>query len=342
MTSRELVKLTLEFKNTGGRVPVDLWTLPWAETHYPKELKELRADYHNFDIVQFPDSKKIYKTPLITKGDMYAEGQFTDEWGVEWKSIHAGIVGEVKTPIVPAEDENWEDTSLVHFPEELLTIDVDAINAFCASTSQFVLSSDLVRTFERLQFIRGTENLFCDIALENKGMLKMLARIHDFNCRLFELWGTTDVDGLFMMDDWGTQRNLLINPEAWRKYFKPLYKEYAEIAHKHGKKLFFHSDGYTLEIIPDLIEIGFDAVNSQIFCMGIDKLARFKGQITFWGEMDRQHKLVSGTPKEIDDAVKEVFAALWADGGVIGQCEFGAGANPALVAQLYRAWGRVK
>lgn len=228
------------------------------------------------------------------------------------------------------------------FPGGLLTIDVDAINAFCASTDRFVLSSDLVRTFERLQFMRGTEELFCDIAVENPGMLKMLDRIHEFNCKLFELWGSTNVDGLFMMDDWGTQRSLLINPAQWRKFFKPLYREYAEIAHRHGKKLFFHSDGNTLEIIPDLIEIGFDAVNLQIFCIGVENLAPFKGKITFWGEMDRQHKLATGTPEEIDQAVRTVYNTLWNDGGVIGQCEFGAGADPALVSHLYAAWSSIR
>lgn len=342
MTKRELVKRTLEFKNIDGRVPLDLWTLPWAETHYPEAMKELREQYTGFDIVQYPDSEKFYKTPLIAKGNPYEKGRYRDEWGVEFENVHAGIIGEVKNPIVPEEDEDWEDLSRVHIPEELLTIDVDRINAYCASTDRFVLSSDLVRCFERLQFIRGTENLFCDIALENEGMLKMLNTIHEFNCRLFELWGQTDVDGLFMMDDWGTQKSLLINGNFWRKHFKPLYKEYVEIAHHHGKKIFFHSDGYTLDIIPDLIEIGVDAVNLQIFCIGVEKLEQFRGKITFWGEMDRQHKLVTGTPDDIRAGVKQVYDTLWADGGVIGQCEFGVGANPDQVKELYKTWSEIR
>lgn len=338
MTSRQLVKNTLEFRNTDGRIPIDLWTLPWAETRFPAELQDIRAEFNGFDIVQFPDSEKKYKTPPVTKGKLYEIGTYVDEWNVSFKSIQAGVHGEVKDPLIPAGDSDWENAHKVHIPEELLTIDVDAINAYCASTDKFVLSSDLVRPFERMQFLRGTENLYCDIALESEGMLNMLARVHEFNCRLFELWGKTDVDGLFAMDDWGSQRSLLIHPDTWRRLFKPLYREYAEIAHKHGKKLFFHSDGYTLDIIPDLIEIGFDAVNLQIFCIGVEKLAPFKGKITFWGEMDRQHKLVEGPLEEIDQSVKLVYDTLWADGGVIGQCEFGAGAKPINVQQLYRSW----
>lgn len=116
MTSRELVIHTLEFRNT-DRVPLDLWTLPWAETHYPEELAQLRRKYRGFDIVQYPDSEKHYAKPLITKGNQYETGTYIDEWGVEWKSIHAGIIGEVKNPIISPDDEDWEDTSRVHFPE---------------------------------------------------------------------------------------------------------------------------------------------------------------------------------------------------------------------------------
>ncbi len=60
-----------------------------------------------------------------------------------------------------------------------------------------------------------------------------------------------------------------------------------------------HSDGYTFRIFPDLIDLGLDAFNTQIFCMGVDKLEQFKGKITFWGEIDRQHLLVDASPEEV-------------------------------------------
>lgn len=34
MTSKELVLRTLEFRNTEGRAPRQLWTLPWATEHH--------------------------------------------------------------------------------------------------------------------------------------------------------------------------------------------------------------------------------------------------------------------------------------------------------------------
>ena len=340
MLPRELVKRTLEFRNTDGRVPRDLWILPWAFNNYEDELNAILRDYPP-DIIQIPDSHKVYAKKPIAVGSCYELGEATDEWGVITKNIQRGLIGEVKAPIIEADDEDWEDLSRVHFPEELLTIDTALINEFCAGTDQFVLSSDLVRPFERMQFLRGTEMLFCDLATENPAMLKMLDRVHDFYCRLEEHWcKNTNIDGFFVMDDWGTQKALLINPQLWVKYFKPKYRDYVEIAHKYNKKLFFHSDGYTLDIIPHLIELKYDAVNLQIFCIGIEQIAKFRGQITFWGEIDRQHLLPWGSAAEIDAAVEKVRSTLWANGGAIAQCEFGAAANPANVRQVFKSWDR--
>jgi hypothetical protein len=141
-----------------------------------------------------------------------------------------------------------------------------------------------------------------------------------------------------MMDDWGAQHALLINPQTWAEIFKPLYADYIEIAHRHGKKMFMHSDGHITAIYPHLIELGLDALNSQLFCMGVENLAQFAGKITFWGEIDRQYLLPRGTVDEIRDAVESVKETLWRDGGCIAQCEFGAGAKPENVYAVYESW----
>ena len=99
-----------------------------------------------------------------------------------------------------------------------------------------------------------------------------------------------------------------------------------------------HSDGCILDIIPDLIELGLDAVNSQIFCMGLDKLEQFRGKITFWGEIDRQHILPEGSVEDVKNAVKQVKSSLYDNGGVIAQCEFGPGSRPENVEAVFQQW----
>ena len=333
MTPRELVKATLEFRNTAGRVPRQLWTLPCAIRDYPQTMEQLRRAYPD-DIVTAP-AVLSQNTPV--QGDPYAVGVSIDDWGCTFVNIQEGHIGEVKDLLVREWD--WSDAERrVHIPEELLSFDPEAVNTFCRSTDQFVMAGECPRPFEQLQFIRTTEELYMDLLDPPPAMLAFLDRMHDFYCRWVEKWAQTDVDGIMMMDDWGAQSNLLIPPELWVKYFKPLYRDYIEIAKRYGKKTFMHSDGHTLAIYPHLIELGLDALNSQIFCMGLENLQAFRGEITFWGEIDRQHLLPFETPAEIDRAVREVYERLWDNGGCIAQCEFGPGAKPENVLQVFRSW----
>lgn len=330
MTSRELVRKTLEFRSP-PRIPRQLWLLPWAVDHYPKEVAEIRARFPD-DIIIAPP---FYREPLKTVGDPYQPGIFVDEWGCVFENRQAGVMGEVREPLL----KDWTDWEAIQIPRERLSVDKEEVNTFCQRTDGFVLASPPVRPFEQLQFLRRPENLFLDLVDQPPEFFQLLERIHGFYAEEMALWAETAVDGLAFSDDWGSQTSLLISPLLWRKIFKPLYAEYVEIGHSQGKFVFMHSDGYIADILPDLIEIGLDALNAQLFCMDIDELGEnFAGRLTFWGEIDRQYLLPWGTPEEIRRAVKKVYDCLYREGGVIAQCEFGVGARPENVRAVFEAW----
>ena len=334
MTSRELVFQTLNRENP-RRVPRELWTLPAATTKYPAECAALAREFP----ADFAGIDGHARDLAATKGDWYLVGEYVDAWGCTFINIQHGVHGEVKDPLV----KDWSaDRVKIHVPREWLTIDRDAINRDCAATSLFTAATANPRPFEQLQFLRSTEELYMDLLDPPPAMRTFVREMHEFYCVQLTRWAETDVDSLRFMDDWGSQRALLIAPALWREWFKPLYRDYGQIAHSRGKKIFMHSDGFILDIIPDLIEIGVDALNSQIFCMGLDRLTPFAGQITFWGEIDRQHLLPAGTPAEIDQAVRDVYRHLWRNGGCIAQCEFGPGGQPANVRQVFQTWNEVK
>jgi uroporphyrinogen decarboxylase len=333
LTSRELVLQTLNFENP-PRVPRQMWVLPWAEKTYPAEVKALHRDYP-CDIGSAPGF--LRETPH-TEGNAHEIGRYKDDWGAVFENIQPGVIGEVKEPLI----QDWEtDTAQVHVPREWLTIDPDRINRFCADSDLFLMAGCCPRPFEQVQFLRGTTSLYMDLMMETPGMIRFLNEMHRFYCELLEAWTKTDVDALMFMDDWGSQQNLLIDPALWKHFFKPKYRDYIDIAHGAGKKMFMHSDGHILAIYPDLIELGLDAVNSQLFCMGLGAVAEHAGKITFWGEIDRQHLLPEGTEEEIEEAVRGVHAQLWKNGGCIAQCEFGPGGRPGNVRKVFETWDRL-
>jgi uroporphyrinogen-III decarboxylase len=293
-------------------------------------LEEIEADFPQ-DITTIPF---LCSEPVPGGGNAHAVGTFVDAWGCEFENLQDGIIGQVKNPQL----QDWAQAAEVHFPRERLEVDLEAVSTFCRGTDRFVLAGTCPRPFERLQFLRGSENLYLDLNQPPGELMEFLERLHGFYMEELEIWVRTEVDALTFMDDWGSQRSLLVAPEMWRELFKPLYADYVALAHAHGKHAFMHSDGHITEIIPDLIEIGLDAVNSQVFCMGVEELGeRFAGEITFWGELDRQQILPRGTPAQVREAAMRMRDALHREGGLIAQCEFGPGARPENIRAFFEA-----
>ena len=333
--SRQLVLDTLAGKNT-SRAPRQLWWAPylWPSIHHPSELAQIQADFPD-DIIRLPAPLKT-QSPR-RKGDSYEIGEYTDDFGATFINIQRGVFGEVKQPLVTADD--WSDSGKIHIPREWLSFDIAEVNTIIRQQhpGKFIVTEFRPRPFEQLQFLRGSENLLADLACIPPRMHEFIERLHAFYCEVAEKWMRTDVDALFFLDDWGSQNTLLVNPALWREIFKPMYRDFIAIARKHGKKAFMHCDGFILPIMPDLIEIGLDAINVQILCMGVEQLKPFARHITFWGEVDRQF-LSNGTPAGIAAAVTQMHRHLYHNGHAIAQCEFGAGAKPENVRQVFQTW----
>lgn len=127
------------------------------------------------------------------------------------------------------------------------------------------------------------------------------------------------LDIFFFGDDFGTQEALFISPDMWRQYFKPILKRFSDLGHDYGMKTMFHSCGSVWSIIPDLVDIGMDAVNPvQPNARGMD-LARLKRDygdyICFHGAIDHQHLLPFGTEDEVRREVRRVIDILAPGGG---------------------------
>jgi len=344
MTSRERVIKALSF-NSPDRVPRDLWWLPAVELSQKAELEKMLQRFpKDIETARFKpgfSERQRGKPALVAPGGhppvlIPRRGKYIDEWGSWWCVGEDGVIGEVKEPVL----DTWSKLDTFTPPWDYLeTVDLREANQSCAESDKFMLSDICARPFERMQFLRGTENLFIDLAYGVKEVYKLRDMVHEFYLKYTEMWAKTDVDGLFFMDDWGTERSLLISPKLWRDFFKPLYKDYFEIAHAHGKYVFFHTDGHVREILADLVELEVDAINCQLFCMDVEEIGReFRGKITFWGEIDRR-TLALGNPRDVYELVLRVRKALEIpEGGVIAQCEWGKNNPPENIAAVFEAW----
>jgi len=120
--------------------------------------------------------------------------------------------------------------------------------------------------------------------------------------------------------DFGTQNSLFIDKETYRSLFKPFQKAINDKIHELTNwKIFIHSCGAIYDLIPELIEAGFDVLNPvQVSATGMDAKrlkAEFGKDLVFWGGgVDTQKTLPFGTPDEIYREVRERID-IFSDGG---------------------------
>ena len=337
MTGRERVLRALNFEPT-DRVPMDIWVLPAARLAHGEAFAQLQKRYEDrIDIMSFVGPFDHGFTP-----EYYTVGTFTDPWGSVWRNLQPGVVGEVKQPVFADYEAMRGYVSpkaefLRQWEQHKPALEQQLREA--RKTGKFLIGG-WVSVFERLQFLRGTEDLYCDIALEEPELFGLIELVMEYLRAYVDAWAQMDVDAIPFGDDWGTQISLLISPVAWVKLFQPLYQELFDRIHAAGKKVFFHSDGYIFDLYPHFIEMGVDAINSQLWCMGVEKVAeQFAGKITFWGEISRQNTLPNGTPEDVKASARKMMQLLRVNGGgLIGQSEMNRDVPLANVQAFYEAW----
>jgi uroporphyrinogen decarboxylase len=173
--------------------------------------------------------------------------------------------------------------------------------------------------FERMFQMRGFENILMDMITEKRFVEGLMDRITELNLAFLEVNASLPVDALMTSDDWGDQRGIIVGPERWRELFKPRVAKVWAAAHAHGKIVIHHTCGNVSDIIPDLIEIGLNVLESvQPEAMDVCGLKKGYGKdLTFWGGLGSQSIIPFGTPEEIRAQVSRLCRALGKEGGYI-------------------------
>jgi uroporphyrinogen decarboxylase len=329
MTSRELVIKTLNHEPV-PRVPRDLWIPTGEDSVRADELAEMNVRYPS-------DVLTSEVVPFHAKPAHGKSGDFTDAWGCVWHASHDNLTTELKhSPLADA-----SKIASCQLPAGLLDRSRFAkASKLCPTTNRFVLAWSEVRPFDRLRFLRGTDAAMVDLARGTKEIRNLLAMLHDFACKELELWASTEVDGVGFRDDWGSPDGLLIAPEMWRELFRPMYRDYCKILHAHDKFVFFHSNGDIFDLFGDLVKLDVDAIHSQLHLMNAERLAkRYRGRVTFWGEVDCQDLQNPERVKEFLETSMAVRKALdFGHGGVIAQCPWNHGVRIQTIASFFEQW----
>ncbi len=122
--------------------------------------------------------------------------------------------------------------------------------------------------------------------------------IHDFNSVYLEFFKTHYTalfeeaglpDGIFLYEDMGFSNGLWCSPQTYRELFLPYYKELVGFFKDYGLSVILHTCGDIRQVVPLIIEAGFDCLQAIEAKAGNDvvEFARQYGdQISYMGNID--------------------------------------------------------
>jgi uroporphyrinogen decarboxylase len=222
----------------------------------------------------------------------------------------------------------WPDP---HDPARYAGLEEEA-RALAERTGYGVIVNVIGSIFEFAWYLRGFERFFEDLVLRPALAEALLDAVLEYQLAQFdELLGRAGryVSVVLTGTDLGTQRGPLISPARYHELVWPRYRKFWQfIRGKTAAKIFYHSCGGIVPLIPFLIDGGVDAIHPvQPMATGMGDRRRLKREygdaITFWGGFDQQQVLPFATPEQVREETRRLLDDFMPGGGFV----FAAGHN---------------
>jgi uroporphyrinogen decarboxylase len=300
----------------------------------------------------FPNSPSNWKLEVFEDN---GNEVFKDEWGIAWrKPKQGGLYFDIKES--PLKQIDWDEIVSYPWPNPIdpnrLTGLKDRIQHLHDDGEYAIVLSGITGggAMEVSAWLSGFENFFSTMLIDPKAADALLDKILEIKLGFWQsiLPSVKDfVQVISESEDLGMQDRLLVSPATFKQHIKPRLRQLITGIKKIAPdvKVFLHSDGAILEILPDLIEIGVDILNPvQVSAKGMGDTALLKREfgkdLVFWGGIDTQKVLPFSSPKEVEEEVKRRLDDLAPGGGYVMATVHNIQFNtpPENVLAMFRAW----
>ena len=125
-----------------------------------------------------------------------------------------------------------------------------------------------------------------------------------------------NVEMIFLSDDLGFFSGTLVSPDVLRRYILPHYKRIADVVHKAGKLLVFHSCGNMYKLMDELLDdVGIDAKHSfEDKIVPVEEAYRRWGaRVAILGGVDMD-LLGQGTEEQVRTRTRQILEVCGAKG----------------------------
>ncbi|MBQ4562304.1 MAG: hypothetical protein IJA55_08275 [Clostridia bacterium] len=320
MTPRENLLAALRRQNP-ERVPFYFELCPSLKEEFKaKTGADNYEEYYDFDARTFTYTPTQHQNDYSEYFPRLKPGTTVDEWGV---AFEPGSVAHF-TKFLHAMEDFVDPSEVWDFPMPDILEDyrwegmkerVDECHE-----KGYAAVFNAIQIFEPAWYLRGLDNLLCDMISDEEMAEACLKRMADHQVEVAKRVAACGFDLIMFGDDVGSQKDLMLSRELWCKWLKPDMAR-AIAAAKSVKPdilAFYHSDGVIYDIIEDLIEIGVDVLNPvQPECIDPAKVKEMYGdRLSFWGTVGTQTTMPFGTADEVDAKVKEIIEVVGKGGGL--------------------------
>ncbi|HWT81434.1 MAG TPA: uroporphyrinogen decarboxylase family protein [Candidatus Methylomirabilis sp.] len=319
--SSSLVVETYERLNRhlGSQEPLRIFS-KWLNVAHPSQVMLQRFDI-DFRSISLGD-------PDNWEDIVFPDGSYQDEWGVVRSRPAGSLYYDLTKPplasdadVADLEKFRWPDP---HDPGRCRGL-AEAAARLHQGTDYAVVLGMPGGIVHQAQFLRGFEDWFADL-IANPAFFQALME------KLADLWIEMakdeldavgcNVDICFLGDDMAFQNGPMMSMDLYRKMIKPHHKRlFSYIRSRTSAKIAYHTCGSVVHLIPDLIEMGVDALNPvQVSARGMDteKLKQeFGKDICFWGAIDTQRVMPFGKPDAVAHEVRQRIDTLAPGGGYL-------------------------
>lgn len=165
----------------------------------------------------------------------------------------------------------------------------------------------------------GTERFLIALIEEPEWCIDMFNHFLDVSIALLDMvWDAGyEFDGIVWPDDMGYKHNQFFSLKIYRELLKPVHKRAIEWAHAKGIKTHLHSCGDINPFIPELVEIGLDALNPLEVKAGMDPIglkAKYGKELVFRGGTNA---MLWSDKDAIDAEMRRLIPVMKESGGYI-------------------------
>jgi uroporphyrinogen decarboxylase len=299
----------------------------------PSQVDAFRARFGHADVAAWFGNPARFCAPAVEPSYVDGRALYRREELPPDTSIDAWGVGHSRRPGC------WHMTRM-HHPLRGEDVTLDEIRRFplprLASDAAGRLQHDVeaihVRGFAAMAgmactvweiawYLRSMEDLMADMMAGDERAAVHLDRVTDHAVERIRLCAAAGADLVQLGDDVGMQRTTMMSLDLWRQWLRPRLARIVDAGReiKPDLLVFYHSCGYVLPFVEDLIAVGVDVLNPvQPECMDFADVHRLAaGRLSFWGTVGTQTTLPFGTPGEVRAVVERNLRTCGAAGGLV-------------------------